>query len=347
MKASGNDNEAVLVAGDINGVFVDEEAVNESPLLVREMIRDAIDTAAKQNFKAIAVVITGLSNRLSSLLKVLRAVNSEAKIILLAQMHEEPAALEMVKSNSYPRALADDYLICPLKVSELFKTIEVSHKQIPTQHESLIEFEPDIQMKIRYLEKLATTDELTGLKNRRYLWEFAKQVIAGAKKQNAQVTLLVFDIDNFKNYNDLYGHLAGDEILKQAALLIRRCCRGHDVVGRIGGDEFAVVFWEDPKRKTASGKTERRSVKAHHPREPIFIAERFRNELKNAELHLLGPKGKGVLTISGGLASFPQDGMTIEELFRQADNALLNAKKRGKNRIYLVGKPNNDIAKIK
>jgi len=218
------------------------------------------------------------------------------------------------------------------------------------------------EMKIKQLEKLATEDDLTDLKNRRYIWEFSRQMIERAKKDNGRVTLLVFDIDNFKHYNDVYGHLAGDEVLKQAAVLMRRCCRGHDVVGRIGGDEFAVVFWDEPQAKSVGPKTsgavtrrlvpdvvsetERRSAMADHPKEAIFIAERFRRELRRTELHLLGPEGKGLLAISGGLASFPRDGSTVQELFQQADRALLEAKRSGKNRIYLVGKPQNDIADV-
>jgi diguanylate cyclase (GGDEF)-like protein len=202
-------------------------------------------------------------------------------------------------------------------------------------------------MRIKQLEKLATEDELTGLKNRRYIWEFSRQVIEHAGKENGRVTLLIFDIDNFKHYNDVYGHLAGDEVLKQAAVLMRRCCRGHDVVGRIGGDEFAVVFWDRQSTEVRSQKAEnRRQTLAEHPKEAIFIAKRFRRELGRAELHLLGPEGKGVLTISGGLASFPRDGAMIQELFQQADKALLEAKRSGKNRIYLVGKPKNDIADL-
>jgi len=196
------------------------------------------------------------------------------------------------------------------------------------------------------LERLATEDDLTGLKNRRYVWEFARQIIQRAGSENGQVTLLVFDIDNFKHYNDVYGHLAGDEILKQAAVLMRRCCRTHDVVGRIGGDEFAVIFWDKPKSRGVGQQKERRSVRAEHPKEPIFIAQRFRKELENAELHLLGPEGKGVLTISGSLATFPRDGSTIDELFASADEALLEAKRNGKNSIHLVGKPENDIAAL-
>jgi PleD family two-component response regulator len=198
-------------------------------------------------------------------------------------------------------------------------------------------------MRIRHLERLATEDDLTGLKNRRYIWEFSRQIIERTARENGRVTLLVFDIDDFKHYNDLYGHHAGDEILRQAATLMKRCCRAHDVVGRIGGDEFAVVFWDDPQQDSArAAGADRRSASADHPRQAISIAKRLVRELETTELSTsgdLGPTGKGVLTISGGLASFPRDGGTIQELFEQADKALLEAKRSGKNRIYLVGKP--------
>jgi diguanylate cyclase (GGDEF)-like protein len=207
-------------------------------------------------------------------------------------------------------------------------------------------FLADVEQRIRHLERLATTDDLTGLKNRRYLWEFARQILEHAGQTKGRVTLLVFDIDNFKHYNDVYGHLTGDEILRQAALLMRRCCRSHDVVGRIGGDEFAVVFWDDPYRGAGDVERERRAATAEHPSAAILVAQRFQKEFGHADLHLLGPGGEGVLTISGGLASFPRDGNTSDELFLQADKALLEAKRSGKNRIYLVGKPESDITDI-
>jgi two-component system cell cycle response regulator len=202
------------------------------------------------------------------------------------------------------------------------------------------------------------------LKNRRYICEFSRQIIEHARQEQKRVTLLVFDIDNFKKYNDLYGHYAGDEILRQVGVLMRRCCRSHDVVGRIGGDEFAVIFWDDPYIQDTNdiqnagfemvNKTrERRSATAEHPEEAISIARRFVRELEKAPASIgnnndgsLGPEGRGVLTISGGLASYPRDGSTIEELFEQADKALLEAKRSGKNRIYLVGSPQRSASSV-
>jgi len=85
---------------------------------------------------------------------------------------------------------------------------------------------------------------------------------------------------------------------------------------------------------------------AQHPKEVISVAKRFQKELEKAELHLLGPAGKGVLTISGGLASLGDGCSTAQELFEQADKALLAAKRSGKNRIYLVGRPEGNIADV-
>ena len=357
---SDTDARKILLAGDIGRAFWDAGSISESSCQIHSSIADALDAAAKNSFRAITVVMSGMSNRLSSSLKALREANPDAEIILLAQVYEEPAAMQLVGTASDGQNLADDYLICPIHFSYLVSRIlrlhsgQVSYLAGDTDGASRdtsgragsavsVVLDDGREAKIRQLEKLAIEDDLTGLKNRRYIWEFSRQIIEQAKKGNGRVTLLVFDIDDLKHYNDVYGHLAGDEVLRQVAVLMRRCCRSHDVVARIGGDEFAVVFWDVPQQKTTATEAERRSVAADHPREAIFIAKRIRRELEKAELNLLGPEGKGVLTISGGLASFPQDGLTIQQLFAQADRALLEAKRSGKNRIYLVGNPEDDV----
>lgn len=328
----GNPASAVL-----GGIPADKPAIQ-----VCGNIHDCIETARKTSFAAIAVVMKGTATNLRDGLSLLRE-NTTAKIILLARMYEEPEAIKLVGSNG--TSLADDYLICPIQTERLYNIVcrgplmAVAGKEPPVTN-------PTLLAKINRLEKLATEDDLTGLKNRRYLWEFAKQIIAKAKKDNGRVTVLVFDIDDFKHYNDVYGHAAGDEVLKQASLLMRRCCRKHDMVARLGGDEFAVVFWDDPQCPQPTDGGERRSFTADHPGEVIFIAKRFRREIEKTNLRFLGPDGRGVLTISGGLASLNRDASTTEELFEKADQALLEAKRSGKNRIYLVGQPENDIDKI-
>jgi diguanylate cyclase (GGDEF)-like protein len=344
----------ILLIGNPGTAVVGAIPADNPAIRVCGNIHDGIETARKADFAAIAVVMKGTATNLRDGLALLKE-NTNAKVLLLARMHEEPEAIKLVGSNG--TSLADDYLICPLRAEQLYNVVcrgrlmAVAAKETPAQADiALLE-------KISRLEKLATEDDLTGLKNRRYLREFAKQIITRAKKDNGRVTILVFDIDDFKHYNDVYGHAAGDEVLKQASLLIKRCCRRHDAVGRMGGDEFAVVFWDDPQCPQAADGGERRSSSADHPQEAIFIAKRFRRELEKTYLRFLGPDGRGVLTISGGLASLNRDGSTPEELFSKADQALLEAKRSGKNRIYLVGstrsgnspqagQSENDIEKI-
>jgi len=358
----------ILLVGDLGKAFLDINVTTETRSEICADMSEAIDIAARKNFAVIAVVMSSISAKLSSNLKALRD-SCDAKIILLAQMYEEPIAIHLVNSiynglsigDTLRRSLADDYFICPLGVDKFYESIMTAGRPgstvrrpveggLRTAHPTAID--TTAETKIRYLEQLATEDDLTGLKNRRYIWEFSRQIIEYAKKENGRVTLLVFDVDDLKKYNDIYGHQAGDEILKQAAVLMRRCCRSHDVVGRIGGDEFAVIFWDDPQQERSAALSqdqERRSAHADHPAEAITIAKRFIKELSSTGLSTfdgLGPEGKGVLTISGGLASFPRDGSTIEELFQQADKALLEAKRSGKNRIYLVGKPQSNITEI-
>jgi len=198
------------------------------------------------------------------------------------------------------------------------------------------------------LRHLATVDELTGAYNRRYLEYFMQQVIDQNQHEHTEVTLLIFDIDEFKHYNDTYGHAAGDDILRQATKLIRRCCREHDIVARIGGDEFAVLFWDTgyqrPIYQHHNSDNGFVPPPADHPSKThaeivMFMSNRFRRIMNTSDFPGLGPEARGKLTISGGLARFPQDGASVQELLSQADIALLNAKRSGKNRIYIIGRP--------
>jgi GGDEF domain-containing protein len=186
------------------------------------------------------------------------------------------------------------------------------------------------------LQRLAITDDLTGLANGRYFRQFLTKIVEKARIKRFLVTLFLFDIDNFKSYNDQYGHGVGDEILKQTANLMRRCVRDHDLVSRISGDEFAVVFWdkEGPRtpREPRPGSTNRT------PQGPQDILDRFRNLLSTQDFPGLGPGGKGCLTISGGLAIYPYDAQDVNHLIQAADQQLMfGAKRSGRNSIHLVG----------
>jgi len=350
----------VLLVGDISKAFEDADQAARYACEVTASLFDAPDVAARGGFSLIGVVMDGTAGHLHATLRALRS-STNARIVLLARMYEEPIARRLATEESNGDKLADAYLVCPTSLSRFCDGARSlatapaptapAGKPPQTVPASDAAVRPpvdlaELERRMQHLEYLATTDDLTGLKNRRYILEFAGQALKRARQSSGRLTLLLFDIDNFKHYNDMYGHLAGDEILRQAGILMCRCCRPLDVVGRIGGDEFAVVFWDDPYRLDSRDGQDRRSAGSDHPAEAIFVTKRFQNELGCAELPLLGPRGEGELTISGGLASFPRDGATVEDLFKQADQALLEAKRSGKNRIYLVGRPQNDIADI-
>ncbi|HSV26557.1 MAG TPA: GGDEF domain-containing protein, partial [Sedimentisphaerales bacterium] len=262
----------------------------------------------------------------------LHSAAGSAGLVLLARMYEEPEAIELMGScRNGAGPFISDYLICPVEARELVCLAMPGGRK--ASQTAFLEKADDVEA-MEELVRMATEDYLTGLKNRRYLDEFLVQAIERARHGVSQVSLLVLDIDGLKHYNDTWGHTIGDSVLHQAAAFIRSCCRSHDVVARIGGDEFAVVFWNVPAAGESEMQDRRRA--AMHPGEAQVI-DRLRVRLAGAGLPLLGPTGIGMLEMSGGLAAFPHDGASAKELYLAADAALLHAKRAGKNRIYLVG----------
>lgn len=163
------------------------------------------------------------------------------------------------------------------------------------------------------LKTLSTTDPLTGLYNRRYFLERLFEEAERVKRHRECFTAFMLDIDNFKAFNDTYGHKTGDLVLKGIAKLIRETVRSIDVVARYGGEEFVVLLPHTSKQDS------------------YILAERIRREVEQTR-----PGVEGIdrpLTISIGVAEFPSDAETIDMLLHNADSAMYSAKKTGKNRI--------------
>ena len=163
-------------------------------------------------------------------------------------------------------------------------------------------------------ERVANTDMLTGLPNRRHTLAFLEQAVAGARAHGGPLAVAIFDIDHFKRINDAHGHGVGDDVIRHVAQRAQAVLREGDMVGRVGGEEFVCIF-------------QRSSARAAE-----LAAERIRKAIEKDEAR---PAGMPRATISIGLAI--HDGETdVETLLHRADQALYAAKRAGRNRVRMA-----------
>ncbi|NOZ25469.1 MAG: sensor domain-containing diguanylate cyclase [Nitrospirae bacterium] len=176
------------------------------------------------------------------------------------------------------------------------------------------------------VQELAILDGLTGLYNYREFHNRLEHEFKRAKRYKKTLPLLMIDIDHFKRFNDTYGHMAGDEVLRTIGRLIKNLVRNVDIPARYGGEEFAVILPEtSPEQAEVVAERLRSSVSSH----PFSIEDRTVS-----------------LTISLGLASFPEDADTKEGLVKAADRALYCAKSGGRNRTYRFNRGKRPCRKV-
>ncbi|MSP17676.1 MAG: diguanylate cyclase [Myxococcales bacterium] len=168
------------------------------------------------------------------------------------------------------------------------------------------------------LARLAVTDGLSGLFNHRHFHERLALEMERSGRNGLPLSLIMLDVDYFKAYNDRHGHPAGDEVLRQVSRLIADGRRANDVCARYGGEEFAMILVDTPKLHAAQ------------------VAERLRARIADHPFANAGHQPDGRLTISLGVATFPEDARQPEELVGIADAALYRAKSGGRNRLALA-----------
>jgi len=167
-----------------------------------------------------------------------------------------------------------------------------------------------------YYKRLSRLDGLTELYNHRFFHQLVDSEVARARRFGHKVSLLILDLDRFKEFNDRFGHPAGDVALKQVADLLRKTCRKYDFVARYGGEEFAIIS------------------PGAHANQASVLGERIRQRMTESEF-LAGDQAVS-LTLSAGIASLPDDATTKKDLLELADRALYSAKTRGRDRIVLA-----------
>ncbi len=210
---------------------------------------------------------------------------------------------------------ADDFLSKPFNKLELLARVR-SLLRIKFLHDELQAKVIELQQTKEELRQLAITDGLTELYNHRYFKEQLIQELSRAVRHDLNVSLIMIDIDHFKHYNDTNGHPAGDVVLRTVGRLLRDNIRNIDLAARYGGEEFALVLIETNK---ASAR---------------IVAEKIRVLVEREHFECEDKQPMGKLTISTGVATFPDDGMEFDDLVATADKRLYRAKQAGRNKIF-------------
>lgn len=203
---------------------------------------------------------------------------------------------------------ACDFITKPFDPEELVARMRV--------HLKIKHLQDDLKRSNELLLELSNTDHLTGLFNRRFLMEVLDKEVQRARRKDGQVALLLLDIDHFKRVNDTHGHLQGDVVLQKVALHIQKELRSYDTAARYGGEEFVAVL-PDTSLKEA-----------------FNVADRIRLSVQG--MRFAGSLANEQVTVSLGVALFPSPCFDdIDGLLRAADEALYQAKERGRNRVII------------
>lgn len=201
---------------------------------------------------------------------------------------------------------ASDYITKPFDPGELVARVRV--------HLKIKHLQDDLKRSNELLLELSNTDHLTGMYNRRYLMDAMDKELQRCDRKGGNLSVLILDIDHFKQVNDTYGHLQGDIVLQKVALQLQKELRNYDIAARYGGEEFIAVLPDSSLREAA------------------FVSERIRTSIQ--EIKFSGSLEPLSLTASVGVAALSTPACTtVDELIKLADEALYRAKTNGRNRV--------------
>jgi diguanylate cyclase (GGDEF)-like protein len=232
-----------------------------------------------------------------------------AAIIFLTSMDKDEDVARGIESGG------DDYLMKPISEVVLRAKINAMRRLVEMQR-ALVEVTQELNVANKELQRLSTTDGLTGIANRRMFDELIKREWRRCVRMKKPMSLVMVDVDHFKQFNDTYGHQAGDKCLQAVAAQVARAApRASDVAARYGGEEFVLVL----------GDTMMDGAK--------LVANHIREHVADLEVPHAASKSKHV-TVSCGVASMmPRDGLPLETLLEAADEALYKAKKQGRDTV--------------
>ncbi len=249
------------------------------------------------------------------LLERIKEINLDAQVVVMTSHAQFDYAAKALSSGAYELLLKpfDNLELVTASIARAVEKIEIIEG-----NKALIEQLKHDKSKLEDINKvlmdLSVRDGLTGLFNHRHINEYLKTELARARRYEKTFSVLFLDIDKFKRYNDLYGHTQGNRLLREFSLVIKGCMRESDLAARYGGEEFLLLLPETPKAAAEA------------------LAE---SVLHQIEKHIF-PGPDVTITVSIGVATYPNDGIDPLGLIKAADAAMYQAKSAGGNKVVVA-----------
>jgi len=264
-------------------------------VLIASTGEEGVKKAEKENPEVVLMDINLPGIDGTEALRRIRAINSQQCVVMLTAFATVDNAIQALKEG------ASDFIKKPFENDHLIHIVNQCFEKYKTLREK-----ENLEEEVR---RLSITDDLTGLYNHRHFFKTLEAELARLRRQKTSLSLMMFDLDNFKSYNDLYGHLEGDKVLKKIGEIVSHSIRYNVDSGyRYGGDEFAVLLIGASVDQA------------------IAIAERIRSFIEQAEF-------LKKTTVSIGLSEY-RDPLDLEGFVKSADDAMYIAKHSGGNRLH-------------
>ena len=303
MKKKNSDIQVLIVDDDLSVRNTMQEYITNAGFssLTAATAEEALELVEKNDFSVVItdIRLPGLGGL--ELTKVIKKKNG-VDVIVVTGYSDDYSYEEAINTG------ASDFVIKPVRLEELLLRLKrvLKERQLSTERTRMME----------KLQKLATTDGLTKLYNSRSFYTQLELEVDRYNRYRHPLSLLLLDIDNFKEFNDTFGHLEGDKVLVRFSLIIKSCLRTNDSAYRYGGEEFTVIL---PETNGDEAKT---------------VAQRIRSSLE-FENFSPTPDKNAKITISIGVTQyFPKE--ELSAFIRRADRAMYLSKKNGRNRVSVL-----------